>query len=49
MSKTENSRESIIHLKQIGGGHAQGVIFGDDVIFGGFVTDDIPPIPGRFS
>jgi hypothetical protein len=41
VSKTESSRESIIHLKQRGGGHAQGVNFAGDVIFGGFVTDDI--------
>ena len=41
VSKADNSRESIIHPKQRGGGQAEGVNSADDVIFGGFVTDDI--------
>ena len=41
VSKADNSRESIVHPKQRGGGQAQSVNSADDVIFGGFVTDDI--------
>ena len=40
VSKADNSRESIIHPKQRGSSQAQGVNSADDVIFGGFVTDD---------
>jgi hypothetical protein len=41
VSKADNSRESIINPKQIGGGLAQGVNSADDVIVGGFVTESL--------
>jgi hypothetical protein len=41
VSKADNSRESIIHPKQRGGGQVQGVNSADDVIFCSFVTDDM--------
>jgi hypothetical protein len=41
VSKADNSKESIIHPKQRGGGQAQAINSADDVILGGFVTNDI--------
>ena len=48
VSKADNSRESIIHPKQRGGGQAEGVNSADGVIFGGFIADNVRVEPNLF-